>query len=246
MTGKLEVAADRAALNVKAAELFRDAAKAAIAARGKFTVALSGGSTPKSLYALLAMPEWNKQIDWTRVHFYWGDERCVPITHPDSNFAMVDRELLSKIAASPENVHRFPVELEEPEKIAAKYEEEIKRNFNETAMPRFDLILLGLGENGHTASLFPHCPALHETKRLVVADWVQEVNSHRLTFTAPLINAGRQLVFLVSGAGKAQVLQDVLNGPRQPEQLPAQLIKPAGGTLTWLADKDAARLALRA
>ena len=107
-------------------------------------------------------------------------------------------------------------------------------------MPRFDLILLGLGENGHTASLFPHCPALKETKRLVVADWVEEVKAHRLTFTAPLINAARQIVFLVSGASKAQVLQDVVNGPRQPEQLPAQLILPNAGKLTWLVDNDAA------
>ncbi len=246
MIGKLEVAADRVALNIKAAESFRDAAKQSIAERGRFTVALSGGSTPKSLYALLATPEWNKQIDWSHVHFYWGDERCVPITHPDSNYAMVERELLSKINAPRANIHRFPVELNDPDSIAAAYEQEIKRNFGADGMPKFDLILLGLGENGHTASLFPHCPALHETKRLVVGNWVEEVKSHRLTFTAPLINAGRQLVFLVSGAGKAQVLQDVLNGPRQPEQLPAQLIAPIAGALTWLADKDAARLALPA
>lgn len=241
MVGKLEVAADRAALNVKAAELFRDEAKAAVAARGRFTVALSGGSTPKSLYALLATPEWNKQIDWSRVHFYWGDERCVPITHPDSNYAMVERELLSKINVPAGNVHRFAVELNDPGKIALAYEEDLKRNFGTGGMPQFNLILLGLGENGHTASLFPHCPALHVKDRLVVADWVEEVKSNRLTFTPPLINAARQILFLVSGASKAQVLRAVLKGPRHPEQLPAQLIVPAGGMLTWLADKDAAQ-----
>jgi 6-phosphogluconolactonase len=246
MIGNLTVCADHAGLNVKAAECFRDLAKKSIFGSGTFNVALSGGSTPKSLYALLATAEWKTQVEWKHVHFYWGDERCVPITHPDSNFAMVERELLSKIDVPAANVHRFPVELNEPDAIAAAYEREIKEHLGANGMPRFDLVLLGLGENGHTASLFPHCPALKETKRLVVADWIEEVKAHRLTMTAPLLNAGRQIVFLVSGAAKAQVLHDVLNGPRQPEQLPAQFIAPTSGRLTWIADKDAARLALPA
>lgn len=240
------VCADHAALNVRAAEYFRDLAKKSIFGSGTFNVALSGGSTPKSLYALLATPEWNAQIQWNHIHFFWGDERCVPITHPDSNYAMVERELLSKVNVPPGNVHRFPVELNEPAAIAAAYERDLKEHFGANGIPRFDLVLLGLGENGHTASLFPNCPALKETSRLVVADWVEEVKAHRLTMTAPLINAARQIVFLVSGPGKAQVLQDVLNGPKDPEKLPAQLIAPTSGKLTWLADKDAARLALPA
>lgn len=244
MTGNLVVCDDRAALNVRAAEIFRDLAKKSIFGSGTFNVALSGGSTPKSLYALLATPEWNTQIQWNHIHFFWGDERCVPITHPDSNYAMVERELLSKVDVRPANVHRFPVELNDPAAIASAYEHDVKEHFGTNGMPRFDLVLLGLGENGHTASLFPNCPALKETARLIVADWVEEVKAHRLTMTAPLINAARQIVFLISGGGKAQVLQDVVNGPRNPEKLPAQLIAPTSGKLTWLADKDAARLAL--
>ena len=240
MIGNLVVCADRNALNNRAAECVRDIAKKAIFSSGTCHIALSGGSTPKSLYALMATAEWKGQFQWDHIHFFWGDERCVPITHPDSNYAMVERELLSKVPVPAKNVHRFPVELNEPDAIAAEYEKELKELFGANGVPRFDLILLGLGENGHTASLFPHCPALHETKRLVVADWVEEVKSHRLTFTVPLINAARQIVFLISGAGKAQVLKDVTQGPRQPEQLPAQLISPSsGGRLTWLADKDA-------
>ena len=242
MTGTLVVCADREALNVKAAECFRDIAKKAIFGSGTCTVALSGGSTPKSLYALMATPQWRDQVQWKHVHLFWGDERCVPITHPDSNYAMVERELLSKIAIPPENVHRFPVELTEPAAIAAQYEGDLKEFFGTNGVPRFDLIFLGLGENGHTASLFPHCPALKETKHLVVADYVEEVKAHRLTMTAPLINAARQIMFLVSGSAKAQVVKEVLNGPRRPEELPAQLIVPASGKLTWLADKDAAAM----
>jgi 6-phosphogluconolactonase len=241
MIGSLVVCADRAALNAKAAECVRDIAKKAIFGSGTCAIALSGGSTPKSLYALMAAPEWNAQYQWDHIHLFWGDERCVPIAHPDSNYAMVQRELLSKVAIPEKNIHRYPVELNEPNAVAAEYEKELKEFFGTNGMPRFDLVLLGLGENGHTASLFPHCAALQETKRLVVADWVEEVKTHRLTFTAPLINAARQIMFLVSGASKAQVLKDVLEGPRRPEDLPAQLIAPSSsGKLTWLADKDAA------
>jgi len=242
MAGNLVVCADHAALNVKAAESIRDIVKKAIFGSGTCAVSLSGGTTPKSLYALMATPEWRDQFEWKHVHLFWGDERCVPITHADSNYAMVERELLSKIEIPEKNVHRFPVELNEADAIAAAYERELREFFGTNGFPRFDLVLLGLGENGHTLSLFPNRPVLNETKRLVVADWVEEVKLHRLTMTAPLINAARQIVFLVSGAGKAQVLKDVLEGPRQPEQLPAQLIAPSSGRLTWLVDKEAAAL----
>lgn len=244
MNGRLVVCADRNALNVQAAECFRDIAKKAISSSGTCAISLSGGSTPKALYGLLATPQWSAQIAWGHVHLFWGDERCVPINHPESNYGMVQRELLSRVPIPEKNIHRFPVELTEPDTIAAKYEESIHEFFG-SGVPRFDLVLLGLGENGHTASLFPHCPALKETKRLIVADWVEEVKANRLTMTLPLINAARQIVFLVSGAGKAQVLQDVLHGPQQPEQLPAQSVAPSSGKLTWLADEDAARLAAR-
>jgi 6-phosphogluconolactonase len=242
MAGNLVVCADRAALNAKAAETVRDIVKKALFGSGTCAISLSGGSTPKSLYALMATPEWKSQFEWKHIHLFWGDERCVPITHADSNFAMVERELLSKVEIPEKNVHRFPVELNEPNTVAEAYERDLREFFGTNGFPRFDLVLLGLGENGHTASLFPNCPALKETKRLVVADWIEEVKAHRLTMTAPLINAARQIVFLVSGAAKAQVLKDVLNGPKQPEQLPAQLIVPSSGRLTWLVDKEAAGL----
>jgi len=191
---------------------------------------------------LLATPEWKDQFQWKHIHLFWGDERCVPITHPDSNFAMVAREMLSKIDIPAQNIHRFPVELNEPNAVAKEYERELKEYFGTNGTPRFDLVFLGLGENGHTLSLFPHSPALKETKRFVVADWIEEMKGNRLTMTFPVINAARNIIFLVSGRSKAQVLKDVLEGPRQPEQLPAQLIAPNSGKLIWLADQDAASL----
>jgi 6-phosphogluconolactonase len=237
---------DRDALNVGAAEFCAGIAREAIAARGHCMISLSGGSTPKSLYALLAKPHWREQFDWKHIDLFWGDERCVPIDHPDSNFGMVQRELLSHIEIPPDNVHRFKTELGDPNAVASDYEKTLREVFAvpPPEIPRFDLVLLGLGENGHTASLFPHRPALHETKRLVVADYVEEVKTYRLTMTAPLINASRQITFLVSGAAKAQVLKDVLKGPRRPEELPAQLIQPSfpDGEVTWLTDKQAAAL----
>jgi 6-phosphogluconolactonase len=237
---------DRDALNVGAAEFCAGIAREAIAARGRCMIALSGGSTPKSLYALLAKPHWSEQFDWKHIHLFWGDERCVPIDHPDSNFGMVQRELLSKIEIRPDNVHRFKTEFGDPNAVAADYEKTMRETFavQPPEIPRFDLVLLGLGENGHTASLFPNCPALHESTRLVVADYVEEVKTYRLTMTAPLINASRQITFLVSGATKAQVLKDVLKGPRRPEESPAQLIQPAfpDGEVTWLTDNAAAAL----
>src|SRR5437868_15122822 len=145
MAGNLVVCEDRAALNVKAAESFRDIAKKAIFGSGTCAVALSGGSTPKSLYSLMATPEWKDQYEWKHIHLFWGDERCVPITHPDSNFAMVERELLSKIDIPSDNVHRFPVELTEPADVAAAYEKTLHEFFGTNGVPRFDLVLLGLG-----------------------------------------------------------------------------------------------------
>ncbi|MCU1286109.1 MAG: 6-phosphogluconolactonase [Acidobacteriales bacterium] len=239
------VAANRDELNVVAAQFIARVAKDSIAARSRCIIALSGGSTPKLLYALLAQPEWSARFDWNRIHLFWSDERCVPIDHPDSNFAMVNKELLSKVPIPKENVHRYRTELGDASAVAADYEKTLREVFDVSAdeVPRFDLTLLGLGENGHTASLFPHCPALRETERLVVADYVEEVKSWRLTFTARLINASRNIVFLISGASKAEVVRAVLNGPRKPEELPAQLINSSGdGEVTWIIDRAAAVL----
>ena len=243
---KIIVCADHNDLNIKAAEYCAKTAKQAMFSSGTCTISLSGGSTPKSLYALLATPEWRSRFNWKHIHLFWGDERCVPIDHPDSNFGMVKRELLSKVEIPEENIHRFPVELQDPAAIAQAYDASIRQFFGvahtKSEVPRFDLVFLGLGENGHTVSLFPHSPVLQEKEKLAVADYIEEMKSYRVTTTVPLINAARHALFLVSGTSKAQVVQEVIEGPRQPEQLPAQLISPVRGTLVWLLDRDAAAL----
>jgi len=235
---------NNAALNQEAARRFSALAAEAIAARGRFLVSLSGGSTPKALYQLLATPEWRNGINWSKSHLFWGDERFVPADDPQSNYRMTSEALLSKIPIPSGNVHAVPTQLGKAEEAAAAYEKTIRQVAGTTGneIPRFDLILLGLGENGHTASLFPHSPLLHETNRLVAADFVQEVNLYRITMTVPLINHARRGMFLVSGSGKAAVLKEVLTGPQQPEELPAQLIKLDQGMLIWLVDKPAASL----
>lgn len=213
-------------------------AEDAIAARGRFTVALSGGSTPKAMYT-----HWRGlMVDWARVQFFWGDERCVPPQHADSNYRMARETLLTHIPVPPENVHRIQAEAA-PEQAAADYEHELRKTFGNT-LPRFDLVLLGLGDDGHTASIFPNTSAVREQARWVVA---QEHNFPppplvtRLTFTPPLINAAANVVFLVAGASKAQRLQQVLHGPHQPEVMPAQMIKPTNGRLVWALDEAAAK-----
>lgn len=238
----ISATADEVARN--AAMLMSRAAANAIELRQSFTVALSGGSTPRRLYELLATPEWKTRLDWPRVHLFMGDERFVPADNPESNYRMVREALLSKIAIPESNVHRVLTELATASDAAAQYDQEIRNFFaNEMSpgtMPRFDLVLLGLGTNGHTASLFPHCPALHETERLVTADFVEEVNAWRITFTVPLINRARAVAFVVTGANKAGVMRDIMIGDHDPERLPAQLIQPTEGSLTWIADHAAA------
>jgi 6-phosphogluconolactonase len=237
--GKVIVIPDASSLYEAAAEMVVQAAADAIAKRGRFTIALSGGSTPKALYALLATHPWRARIDWSKTHFFWGDERWVPSTDKDSNYRMTNEALLSKIAVPLENIHRTETDSGEPQESAAKYEQEIRKFFG--ARPQFDLILLGLGTNGHTASLFPHQPTLNVRDRLVVADYIDEVKMNRITFTVPLINDSRTILFLASGKDKASVLEDVLRGPRDPQRLPSQLIRAAEeGSLIWLADAAAA------
>jgi 6-phosphogluconolactonase len=236
--GELLVAADPPALFEAAAELFVIAATQAIAARGRFTVALSGGSTPKALYELLAADAWRNRVDWRKVHFFWGDERWVPPTDKQSNYRMVDEALLSKIDIPSGNIHGVATESGTPQEAAAAYEAEIRKVF--AGPVNFDWNLLGLGTNGHTASLFPHCPALHVRDRLVVAEYIEEVKMNRITFTVPLINDSHAIVFLLSGHDKAAVFKDVVLGAHDPERLPSQLIQPTRGMLTWLADHAAA------
>jgi 6-phosphogluconolactonase len=237
---ELQIAPDSDALCGIAAQEFARAAESAIRDRGRFTVALSGGNTPRALYALLAA-EYKDKIPWSKTHIFFGDERSVPPDHPESNFRMANEALLSKISIPAGNVHRVRTELG-PEAAAEDYDRQLRQEFSLTgqAFPRFDLILLGLGDDGHTASLFPGSAALAETSRLVVANWVEKFNTFRITLTYPVLNHVAEIVFLVSGAGKAQILKEVLKSPET--KYPSQRIQPEDGRLLWLVDQDAARL----
>jgi 6-phosphogluconolactonase len=235
---ELFIHADRNALGRAAADKFVELANEAIAARGRFAVALSGGSTPREMYQQLASDAYRARVDWRRVYFFWGDERTVPPASPDSNFRMANETLLSRIAVPRENIHRIRAE-ENPDVAASEYERTLRAFFGDQ-LPRFDLVLLGLGSNGHTASLFPRTPALHENARWCVAVWVPELDTQRITLTAPLINHAANIIFLVAGRDKAAVLREVLRGPYEPERLPAQFIRPDDGKLMWMLDQDAA------
>lgn len=223
------------------AQTIVDLAHQAVNARGKFTIALSGGSTPRKLYELLASPAWQPKMPWAQTEFFWGDERYVASTDSSSNFHMTQQAMLSKVGVAPERVHRVLTETEAQD-TAALYDQEIRRVVPPGAdgIPEFDLVLLGLGTNGHTASLFPYQPALHEKKKLVISEYIDEVKMTRVTFSAPLINAARQIVFLSLGEDKASVVRDVVTGVFDPERLPAQLIRPAHGRLTWILDAGSA------
>lgn len=192
------------------------------------TVALSGGSTPKVLYQLLA-EEFRDQVSWASTQFFWSDERHVPPDHPDSNYRMAYESLLSRVPVPESNVHRVHSENPSAQEAADEYEKVI--------VPRLDLILLGLGADGHTASIFPGSDVLHETKRLVAAPWVEKLNTYRITMTLPLLNNGASILFLVSGAEKAQIVKEVLEGPKK---YPAQFVQPTDGELIWMLDRDAA------
>ncbi len=228
---------DRATLSHAAAERFV-AAAARATADGRFTVALSGGSTPRDLYADLASDEFRGRIEWGKCYFFWGDERAVPPDDPQSNYRMANETLLSRVPVPRENI--FRIHAESPPKAAAQAYEQTLKEFFQGALPRFDLVLLGLGSNGHTASLFPFTTVVREQKRWCVSVLVDELKTVRITLTAPVLNAGRQVMFLVAGDDKAETVREVLQGPYQPDRLPAQLIRPSGGELVWLIDKAAA------
>jgi 6-phosphogluconolactonase len=240
--GELRVFADREQLAKAAAELFVNIATESIGARDMFRVALSGGSTPRRVYELLASDAFRRRVDWAHVDIFWGDERYVPAESQDSNYRMTSKALLRHVPVPAANVHPVPTNISPPHAAADAYEDDIRRRFgNSPSMPQFDLVYLGLGANGHTASLFPHSQALRETSRLVVADFVPEVGQWRISMSARLLNHGRTVALLIAGEEKAGVLHEVLLGPRNPERLPAQLIAPEG-KLLWLADDAAAAL----
>lgn len=235
---------DREALSRDAAYRFAALAAQSAQAGRPFTVALSGGSTPERLYRLLAAPPFRGSISWPNVHLFFGDERCVPPDAPESNYRMAHDALIAPVSLLPENVHRMPGESAAPEAGAQQYEAELRRFFSLAAgaWPRFDLVLLGMGPDGHCASLFPHKPALQERQRLVVSSEPGlKPFVPRLTLTLPVLNNAAHVLFLVAGADKAETLARVLEGLPDPESLPPQSIAPTDGTLTWLLDRDAAR-----
>jgi 6-phosphogluconolactonase len=228
-------------LSQKAAAEFIRLAQEAVGRTGRFTVALSGGSTPLALYSLLASPGYCERIPWSQVHLYFGDERCVPPQHADSNFHMVQETLLAKIILPRENCYRIAGELD-PAVAAADYEQQLRKLFGVPAggVPRFDLMLLGLGVEGHTASLFPGSDALTDQQHLVVATFVEKLQAHRVTLTLPVINHAAQVLFLVAGKDKAPVVEQIVGTLPEAAELPAARVQPIDGGLIWLITQDAA------
>ena len=233
---EIKIATDAATLAREAAQEFHRLAEAAVQERGRFSVALSGGNTPRSVYSLLASE--HNQLPWDRIHIFFGDERHVPPDHPDSNFRMASESLLSRVPIPENNIHRIHAELD-AEAAAAEYDLQVRDFFGlgKQGWPRFDLIFLGIGEDGHTASLFPESKALAEASQRVAANWVEKFKTFRITLTFPVLNHAAEVVFLVSGAGKAQILSELLRPG--PQKYPAQSIQPENGRLLWLVDEDA-------
>ena len=227
------------AIAKRAAQEFVQAATQAVSERGSFRVALTGGSTPRTLYSLLASDAaLRAQLPWDKMYLYFGDERSVGPDDAESNFRMANETLLSKVPLKPEQVFRMKGEYKDTEKAAQEYEQALRASFKiaEGQFPRFDLVLLGMGNEGHTASLFPGTKALHETKRLVVHNWVGKLYTNRITLTAPAINNAARVMFMITGADKALALKGVLEGAYEPDQLPAQMIQPSSGQVLWLVD----------
>ena len=242
---KYYVEPDPAALARRAAQYFLEMTREAVEARGRARIAISGGNTPKATFALLADPgqPWRAHMPWESLDLYWVDERCVPPDNADSNYRMTRETLLDEVPLRPDQIHRIEGELD-PEVAASRYESELRNSFRleGAEMPRFDLVALGMGLDGHTASLFPHTEALHELGRLAVANHVPQQDTWRVTLAWPVINRARSVFFLVSGAEKAAIVHEVFSGPIDPERLPSQLIWPASGILTLILDKAAAAL----
>jgi 6-phosphogluconolactonase len=242
---KYYVEPDAAALARRAAQYFVEMIGEAVAGRGRARVAISGGSTPKAAFQLLADggQPWRARMPWDKLDLYWVDERTVPPDNAESNFRMTREALLDHVPLQAGQIHRMEGELE-PAVAAAQYESELRDSFRLEGgeSPRFDLVSLGMGDDGHTASLFPHTAALHELSRLVTANQVPQKDTWRITLTWPVINHSSSVFFLIAGADKASVLHEVLMGPRDPERLPSQLIWPASGILTLILDKAAASL----
>lgn len=238
---RVQVSENYEALCRIGAEHFVQTVLAAVTQHGVASVALSGGNTPRGLYALLATEPYSKRVPWDKVHVFWGDERCVPPDSAESNYRMAHEALLSHVPIPPQNLMRMQGEAADRVQAARDYEAQIRAFFKQpSGTPAFDLIHLGMGDDGHTASLFPHTAGLAEAQALVVSNHVDKLNADRLTFTYPLLNAAANVVFLVSGEGKTAVLKTVLEGPYDPAEHPSEGVQPTTGILTWLLDKAAA------
>ncbi len=233
-------------LSHEAAQYIVRIASESIVTRGRFTIALSGGTTPRTLYGLLGSEPYRGQIDWALVDIFWSDERCVPPDSPDSNYHMAQEVLLSRIPIPAQQVHRMPADQPDRDAASQAYAEEMQRTFGTNGIPSFDLIQLGMGPEGHTASLFPHQASLHEQQRLVIPVSVPKPPPDRLTFTPPVLNAARNVLFLVTGADKADALHAVLEGPYQPDEYPAQIVRPPHGEVVWMLDTAVAQNIIQA
>lgn len=236
MNNKTFIFRNKSELGKNAAQQFIRIGEESIKQHGRFSVALSGGSTPKIMYNELAQ-NFADQLDWRNVHFFWSDERYVPLTHPDSNAGMAKIYLMEPLAIGDKNVHYISVNLPDANQAAALYEQEIVTHFKNNT-PQFDLILLGLGDDGHTASLFPGTKALKEQKRLVAANWVDKFQSWRVTFTYPLINRAKNIIFLVAGKSKSPVVHEIIVDKNL--NFPAAGVVPKKGSILWLMDAEAA------
>jgi 6-phosphogluconolactonase len=241
----IRILADSQAITRRAADEFVKAAQQAVQKKGVFNVSLSGGSTPKALYAMLADdPAYRSKVPWDKLRVFFGDERHAPPDNNESNFHMATESLFSKGVLKAEQITRIKGEYPDTEKAALEYEQALRSAFNlkEGEFPSFDLLLLGMGEEGHTLSLFPGTKALQETHRIVVRNWVGKLYTERITLTATAANHAAQVMFLITRADKALALKAVLEGPYEPEQLPSQLIQPLSGNALWLIDRDAAKM----
>ena len=241
----IRILADPAAITRRAADEFVKAALQAVRKKGVFNVSLSGGSTPKALYTMLADdPAYRSQIPWDKLRVFFGDERHAPPDSSESNFHMATEALFSKGVLKAEQITRIKGEYPDTEKAALEYEQALRDYFKlrDGEFPSFDLLLLGMGEEGHTLSLFPGTRALHETRRIVVHNWVGKLYTERITLTATAANHAAQAMFLITRADKALALKAVLEGPYEPDQLPSQLIQPLSGNALWLIDRDAAKM----
>jgi len=239
---EIRILADGAAIAKRAAQEFVQAAAEAVRIKGSFNVALAGGSTPKALYSLLVNdPALRSQVPWDKIHLFFGDERHVAPDHPDSNYRMASETMISKSPLKPEQVTRIKGEYPDAEQAALEYEKALREYFKLKAgeYPRFDLVLAGMGNEGHTLSLFPGTKALHADRRIVVRNWIGKLYTERLTLAAPAASNAAHIIFMVTGVDKAPALKAVLEGPFEPEQLPAQLLQPQNGKLLWLVDTAA-------